>query len=218
MPAMNALFNTSARGLGTFAQHTVSVFTRNLSSWVRVFEEADNSAGCQQYTRTSVYTAALFLPLSASIGTILARMSTSGRMFLFGGESEGEEGQKSISPPKMCFIQTCIQQMYQLRVPQTGGPSANPRLPSQGYQFERKIQGTQTVPLVAFIGLIFLCSPKWARGGVSQQHHTDFYEQGLGLSVLYLEKGTLTGDTLSILDMILLSHSCPFSRAPPLYL
>lgn len=53
----------------------------------------------------------------------------------------------------MSFMQMCIQQMYQLQVPQTGGPSANSRLPSQGYQFERKIQGTQIVPLLLLLGL-----------------------------------------------------------------
>lgn len=51
------------------------------------------SAGCQQYIRTSVQTAALLPPLSATIcTTILARMSTSWRIFLCGGKSEGEEG------------------------------------------------------------------------------------------------------------------------------
>lgn len=90
-------------------------------------------------------------------------------------EKEG----KGVSAPKMCFIKTCIQHTHQMLVPHTGGPASSP-LPSQGYEFEKKIQATQIFPFAAFIRFMLICLPKLARGAVSQQHHTNFCEQDLG--------------------------------------
>lgn len=111
-----------------------------------------------------------------------------------------EKERKEAPAPKMCFIKMCIQHTHQMLVPQTGGPASSP-LPSQGYQFERKMQGTQIFPFVAFIRLILTCLPKLARGAVSQQHHTNFCEQGLGaFCPLSEERHVSMRDTWSLLD------------------
>lgn len=102
----------------------------------------------------------------------------------------------------MWFIKICIQQTYQILVPQTGGPFANSHLPSQGYQFERKIQGTQIFPFVAFIRLVFFCLPKLAKDAIrASSAMLISISRTLGLSVIYLKKGILAWDTLTLLDI-----------------
>lgn len=65
----------------------------------------------------------------------------------------------------MCFIKMCTQQRYQMIGSQPGGASASSHLPSQGYQFERKIKAVKE--LCAYIWLTFFYLPKLARGASS---------------------------------------------------
>lgn len=100
----------------------------------------------------------------------------------------------------MDFIKMCMQHTNQVLVPQTGGPASSP-LPSQEYQFERKIKGTQIFPFVAFIRLILICLPELASSAVSQQHNANFCEQGLGaFCPLSEERHISMRDTGSLLD------------------
>lgn len=126
-------------------------------------------------------------------------MSTSWRISLFRWGS-GEK-KKEVSAPKTGFIKTCIQHTPQMLVPQTGGPASSP-LPSQKYQFERKIERTQIFPFVAFIRFILICLPELARGAVSQQHNANFCERGLGaFCPLSEERHISMRDTGSLLDI-----------------
>lgn len=80
--------------------------------------------------------------------TILAGMSTCCRMFCLDGELERKR-KKRRAAPKMCFTKMWVQHTHQMLVPQTGGSASSP-LPSQEYQFERKIQGIQIFLLPGF--------------------------------------------------------------------
>lgn len=79
----------------------------------------------------------------------------------------GRKERKQISAPQnVLHKKKCIQQTYQMLVPQTDRPFANSPLQSQCSQFEKKIQETEIFLFVAFIWLIFFCLPKLARGAI----------------------------------------------------
>lgn len=122
------------------------------------------------------------------------------RIFLFGWTSGKKK--REVSAPKMCFIKMCIHHTLDACTTNWCGtdPASSP-LPSQGYQYKRKIQGTQIFPFVAFIRPILIWLPKLATGAVSQQHSTNFCEQGLeALSPVSEERHVSMRDTGSLLD------------------
>lgn len=148
-----------------------------------------------------------FSPLSASIcTTILAGLSTSWRIFLFGakrkagvGVGEGKERQEISVPQNMLY-----KSVYRANVQDACTTNwwscqlsfAIPKLTV--WKEDRRETNLSFCCLYLFI---FFCLPKLARGAVRVSSTMPICMcRALGLSVLSLKKGILAWDTLSILD------------------